>query len=135
MARKTVPTYVAAARAFILARRAKNEAIRIESKAQKDCAKAMHEHSLKSFAFTVATEAGQTLNYEASLERLRDTRVNVNKLYGLVRNSEISLEDFLNLCSVSKGAVEDFLGEAQAQRVIDEYTKPLALVVKPKANA
>ena len=135
MARKTVPAYVAAARAFILARRAKNEAVRIESKAQKDCAKSMHEHHLKSFAFTVDIETGQTLNYEASLERLQDTKVNPNKLYGLVRNNEISLDDFLSLCTISKGAVENFLGEAQAQRVIDEYTKPLALVVKPKANA
>lgn len=130
MTRKTQveAAYVGEARTFILSRLAKNEAVRMEDKARKACAKAMFEAGVKAFNFEVEYK-GNNLSYSAALERHDSVRVNCRKLYNLVKTNEISLDDFLDIVTASQSDVEALLGQASAQRVLSTIQKPIELYV------
>lgn len=117
--------YIQFARDFVNANTAKNEASRLEKRAKQACARAMHDSSVTTFKFNVGN-----VPYTAALDRSEAMKVSVRHLYTMVRENEITLDEFLDCCSASQEAVSETIGPARLSRVLKTVLRPLDLRVK-----
>lgn len=114
--------YIPLARRALVASQLKAQASDEEIAAKRSCASAMHSVNVTEFPLVVEGK-----RYNAKLERPWGKRINVRKLYTMVRADEISLEDFLDCITATPKAVEEILGESAVTRTIEDVKLGLNL--------
>lgn len=114
--------YVQEAKRMLASNALKNAAAKDEREAKKDCIKAMYDAHIASFEFQLGN-----VQYTGVLSRDEGERINVRKLYTLVVNSEISLDEFFECITATQTAVTDTLGPAYMARITEPYQKGLDL--------
>lgn len=119
--------YIPLARRVLTAQRLKEKAQADELDAKRQCATKMHAAPVSSFEFT---HDGKT--FEAVLGRPIATRVSIRKLYTLLGNGEITLDQFFDCVIAPEKAVLETLGEDELARVQETYGKGLDLVITEK---
>lgn len=120
--------YIPQARRALLAHTLRERAAEDELQAKRACASAMNTHHIREFEF--ANDEGK--RFKAKLKRPLAQRVSVRKLYTLVREGVLSLDDFLDSVTANDQIVEETLGEDRTKSLMEEYRKGLNLVITPK---
>ena len=115
--------YIPQARRALVAHNLRLKAHDEELEAKRACAQAMSRVSVREFTLEVE---GQ--RYKAKLKRPLAERVSVKKLYTLVREGTLSLDDFLECVTANEKFVEETLGEDRTKALKEEYRKGLDLV-------
>lgn len=137
--RNTLPVeaeYISLARCVLSCQEKVEEFTRKTLEFKRQCASKMHAVNVTSFEFKKYDrpyphqEKGN--NFEAVLGRPIATRVSVRKLYTLLGNGEITLDQFFDCVIAPEKAVLETLGEDELARVQETYEKGLDLVITEK---
>lgn len=118
--------YIPQARRVVTAQFLKAKAMEEELNAKRATAKAMQSVSVRDFKFT--TDQG---TFRAELKRPKVDQINVQKLYTLVKDGTISLDDFLEVVTAREQLVNDLLGDTKADALREPVTKGLDLIITP----
>jgi hypothetical protein len=119
--------YIPQARRVVTAQMLKNRAAEEELNAKRAAATAMHSVNVREFDFTVDGE-----EYHAELKRPEVEVVSPQKLYVLVKEGELALDDFLECVTVNETAVAELLGENRLPGLKELRRKGLNLVITNK---
>ncbi len=124
---KTLPlsgVHVVWARTVLSSQRLKKKAADEELAAKRGCAKALQTVSMRNFTFEMD---GKT--FVAELKRPVVKRINVAKLYTLVRAGEMALDDFLDCVTANETFVRETLGDSRTDSLQEEVKKGLDLII------
>ncbi len=120
--------YIPLARAVLTAIRLKERASSDEISNKRACASQMHSVGVKSFTFKYPDD-GKT--YSVKLARPVEKKMSVRKLYTLLGNGIISLDEFLECVDVNERFTKDFLEPDEVERLYEDVTKGLNLIIEP----
>jgi hypothetical protein len=119
--------HVTRARNFVaLSKMAETTATQVAN-AKQEVAQLMHKAQMRSFE--VRDISGKKV-YNVRLERPTVERVSPRKLYTMLANGEIDLEDFLSVITVNKNKVSDLIGDKTTASLIETYQRGLDLIVE-----
>lgn len=118
--------YIPQARRVVTAQRLKAAAANDEHEAKLAAARSMNSVQVREFDFEAEGK-----RYHADLTRPSAERISPVKLYVLVKEGEISVDDFLECVSVNETLATELLGESRVKEVMEIYRKGLDLVITP----
>ena len=118
--------YIALARRFMTASRLEKIAHADKIAAKQQTAAAMNTMKVKSFNFEHEGE-----RFSATLKRPVIERTSVRKLYTLLLNGEILLEDFFDLVAVVEKKAHSFFEDGVLASLKETHQKNLDLVITP----
>lgn len=124
------PVYITEARKFIVANKSKNSFAAIEKAAKLECHKAMAAAEVGSFDITV-----DDVVYEAVIAGGTENSVSVPKLYKMVTDKKITMEQFLKCVGATQGAVKAELGTNALATVLESTPKEADLSIGKKKKA
>ena len=90
------------------------------------CATEMHKANIKYFTF----QDHNNRAFAVTLGRPTVKRINVRKLYVMLGEGEITLDEFFDCVTAPAKAVTETLGEERTKFLWEEHRKSLDLVVK-----
>lgn len=117
--------YIAQARRVVTAQTLKGKAEAELQAAKLATAREMHKVNVRDFDFRMEDDT-----YNAQLFRPSKERVSPQKLYVLVKDGTISVDDFLEVVSVNRELAGDLLGDRLGS-VLERYTGGLDLIITP----
>lgn len=116
-------SYIPIARRVLTAKRLRDTAAEEHIAAKRSCAVAMNSVKVQEFSVT-----HDDIRYNVRLARPFGRRVNVRKLYTMVKNGEIPLDDFLEHITIDEDTVKEHFGADVATLVSEDYKKGLDLI-------
>lgn len=117
--------YVGHARRVVTAQTLRGKADEEFKQARIDCAREMNKVHIREFDFRMEDDT-----YNAQLFRPSAQRVSPVKLYTLVKDGTISVDDFLEIVTVNQDLASDLLGD-RLSSVMETYTRGLDLIITP----
>jgi hypothetical protein len=116
--------YIPLARRVLVAQQLKAKAAEDELSAKRSCASAMHSVDMTEFEFSV-----EGSRYKASLERKYKREVNVRKLYTLLANNELTIDEFLSCIEAPLSKVNEVLAPDTVSYLCDSVKGGLDLYI------
>jgi hypothetical protein len=121
--------YIGLAESLIRCNNRKLQATKTVADLKRQCAASMHKNNVLDFDFVQENQA-----YNALLTRKWEKRVNVRRLYTLLQNGDIKLDDFLDVIEAPLDRVREMLGNSYANDVTENFQKPIDLVITKKVE-
>lgn len=119
--------YILEARRFVTANKIKNQQAREEADAKRKTVQAMHAVKVSAFDFVVGNST-----YSALLDRPESNVINVRKLYVMVKEGDVTLDEFYDCISASQKAVTETLGAAVAAKLSETKKRGIDLIIRLK---
>lgn len=117
-------SYISLARRVLVASQLKQKAADDELQAKRECATSMHSVHMTEFDMNVEGK-----DYSVKLARRWVEQINVRKLYTLLANGEITLDEFLDCIEAPIKSVEETLGDDRVAFLKENVKKGLDLQI------
>lgn len=125
--------YVSLARSIVAATESEQKARDRKINYKRECAKAMHAVRMTYFTFyEFAQDRKGKVNrlFKLTLERPKAERINVRKLYVMLQNGDLTMDEFFDCIVAPIKMVEEQLGEEIAKSLTETYEKGLDIVIE-----